>query len=96
MLTVARGIVGFGAGREYLASSVSTAEAANEHTLKRRGPAFILTPNLSLTLGGGLAVAIFLIVLSAAAMNHLSTVWRVCFGIGVLLPLTVVYSGSRC
>lgn len=32
-----------------------------------------------------------MIVLSAAGQNHLSTVWRVCFGIGVALPLTVFY-----
>jgi len=33
---------------------------------------------------------VFLIVLSAAGENHLPTVWRVCFGIGILLPLTVL------
>jgi len=32
---------------------------------------------------------IFLIVLSAAGVNHLQTVWRVCFGIGIILPLGV-------
>lgn len=29
--------------------------------------------------------------MSAAGPNHLSTIWRVCFGIGVLLPLSVFY-----
>lgn len=38
-----------------------------------------------------MAVSIFLIVLSAAGTNHLSTVWRVCFGIGVIFPLSVFY-----
>lgn len=47
--------------------------------------------NLPLSAGGPLAVSIFLIVLSAAGENHLSTVWRVCFGIGILLPLSVFY-----
>jgi hypothetical protein len=37
-----------------------------------------------------LAVSIFLIVISAAGEDHLETVWRVCFGIGILLPLTVL------
>lgn len=36
-------------------------------------------------------MSVFLIVLSAAGESNLSTVWRVCFGIGVLLPLTVFY-----
>lgn len=34
---------------------------------------------------------IFLVVLQAAGHNHLSTVWRTCFGIGVLFPLSVFY-----
>jgi MFS family permease len=91
MLTVSRGIVGFGTGGEYPAASTSASEAANEHTLKQRGPIFILVTNLPLSFGGPLAVIVFLIVLSAAGTNHLSTVWRVCFGIGVLLPLSVFY-----
>lgn len=91
MLTVSRGIVGFGTGGEYPASSTSASEAANEHRLKQRGPIFILVTNLPLSFGGPLAVAIFLIVLSAAGENHLSTIWRVCFGIGVVFPLTVFY-----
>jgi len=91
MLTVSRGIVGFGTGGEYPASSTSAAEAANERTLESRGPIFILVTNLPLSFGGPLAVSIFLIVLSAAGQTHLSTVWRVCFGIGVLFPLTVFY-----
>jgi hypothetical protein len=39
--------------------------------------------------GGPLAVSVFLIVVSLAGENHLETVWRVCFGIGILLPLSV-------
>jgi MFS family permease len=76
---------------EYPASSTSASEAANEHTLKSRGPIFILVTNLPLSFGGPLAVSIFLIVLSACQDGHYGTVWRVCFGIGVLFPLTVFY-----
>ena len=74
MLTVARGIVGFGTGGEYPASSTSASEAANEHTPKARGPIFILVTNLPLSFGGPFAVITFLIVLSAAGTDHLSTV----------------------
>ena len=42
-----------------------------------------------------MAVSVFLIVISAAGENHLNTVWRVCFGIGILLPLTVFYFRIR-
>lgn len=93
MITISRGIVGFGTGGEYPASSVSASEAANEHeaTSKRRGTIFILVTNLPLSFGGPFAVIVFLIVLSAAGQNHLSTVWRVCFGIGCIFPLSVFY-----
>jgi hypothetical protein len=37
-----------------------------------------------------LASSVFLIVLSIAGENHLNTVWRVCFGVGIVLPLTVL------
>lgn len=91
MLTVSRGIVGFGTGGEYPASSTSASEAANERMPKNRGPIFILVTNLPLSFGGPFAVAVFLIVLKAAGESQLSTIWRVCFGIGVIWPLSVFY-----
>ncbi|PYH47045.1 MFS general substrate transporter [Aspergillus saccharolyticus JOP 1030-1] len=95
MMTVARGIVGFGTGGEYPASSTSASEAANDLTLKQRGPAFIMVTNFPLSFGGPFAVAIFLIVLSACHQSHYSTVWRVCFGIGCIWPLSVFYFRFR-
>ena len=41
-------------------------------------------------LGGPLSGSVFLIVLSIAGGNHLHTIWRVCFGVRILLPLTVL------
>ena len=76
---------------QYPASSTSASEAANEHTLKSRGPIFILVTNFPLSFGTPFAVIVFLIVLSACHNSHLSTVWRVCFGIGVIFPLSVFY-----
>ncbi|KAA1468145.1 MFS Git1p-like glycerophosphoinositol permease [Dentipellis sp. KUC8613] len=89
-LTFARGITGIGVGGEYPASSTSASEAANEKMVKNRGPVFIMVTNFVLSFGGPLAVSVFLIVLSAAGEDHLPTVWRVCFGIGILLPLSVL------
>lgn len=91
MLTISRGIVGFGTGGEYPASSTSASEAANEHTLEKRGPIFILVTNLPLSFGGPMAVSIFLLVLAACDYMHFSTVWRVCMGIGCVFPLSVFY-----
>jgi MFS family permease len=89
-MTFARGLTGIGVGGEYPAASTSASEAANEHMLSKRGPVFIMVTNVVLTLGGPLASSVFLIVLSIAGENHLSTVWRVCFGFGVFLPLLVL------
>ena len=50
---------------------------------------------ITIQFGGPLAVSVFLIVLSAAGENHLPTVWRTCFGIGILLPLTVFFFRLR-
>jgi len=89
-LTFARGLTGVGVGGEYPASSTSASEAANEQSTSKRGPIFIMVTNFVLTLGGPLACSVFLIVLSIAGENHLHTVWRVCFGVGIILPLTVL------
>ena len=51
---------------------------------------FVYQQSLLDQFGGPLAVSVFLIVLSAAGEQHLQTVWRVCFGFGILLPLTVL------
>lgn len=93
MLTIARGITGFGTGGEYPASSTSASEAANGYNLRRRGRTFILVTNLPLTFGVPLASSIFLIVLQATGnqLQHPSALWRICFGIGVIFPLTVFY-----
>lgn len=48
-----------------------------------------------LQFGAPLAVSVFLIVLSAVGEMYLETVWRVCFGIGILLPITVFYFRMR-
>ena len=85
----------FGTGGEYPASSTSASEAANEHRLKQRGPIFILVTNLPLSFGNVLVISIFLIVLSAAGVNHLGIVWRVCFGIGIVFPLSVFCKSSK-
>ena len=50
--------------------------------------------NLPLSFGGPLVVCVFLILIAATNSNgstHLSLIWRLAFGFGVLLPLTVFY-----
>lgn len=89
MIIVMRGVVGFGSGGEYPASSTSASEAANE-TVKRRGGTFVLVTNLPLSLGGPFCIIVFLIVWEAAnGYENLNTVWRVTFGIGCIWPLAI-------
>lgn len=104
-LIVARGAIGFGVGGEYPASSVSAGEAADERysSKAQRDSIFIWVTNVVLTFGGPLASSVFLIVLSATGygethtprgasdMRKLDITWRICFGIGALLPMTVFY-----
>lgn len=71
---------------EYPASSTSASEAANERTLRNRGPVFIMVTNLPLSFGTPLAVIIFLIVFSACHQSHFSTVW-VCPTLSALLSI---------
>ena len=80
MLTIFRGVTGFGIGAEYPSSSVTASEAANE-SVKRRGGAFILATNLPLSFGGPFALCIFLIVRRICG-NHLDAIWRTMFAIG--------------
>ncbi|KAH9835369.1 MFS Git1p-like glycerophosphoinositol permease [Rhodofomes roseus] len=94
-MTIARGVTGVGAGGEYPASSTSASEGANETSIEKRGPVFIMVTDLPLVCGGPLAVSVFLIVLSAAGQAHLETIWRVCFGVGIALPMTVFYFRMR-
>lgn len=91
MLVISRGVIGFGTGGEYPASSTSAAEATNE-TVKRRGFVFVMVTNLPLSFGTPFCLIVFLIVWNAAGgAAHLSTIWRVCFGIGCIWPLSVFY-----
>ncbi|RLV90134.1 putative metabolite transport protein GIT1 [Spathaspora sp. JA1] len=89
MLTVFRGVTGFGIGAEYPSSSVTASEAANQ-SVKRRGGAFILATNLPLSFGGPFALIIFLIV-NRITGKHYEGLWRTMFAIGAFWPLSVFY-----
>ncbi|EGW32861.1 uncharacterized protein SPAPADRAFT_65885 [Spathaspora passalidarum NRRL Y-27907] len=89
MLTIFRGVTGFGIGAEYPSSSVTASEAANQ-SVKRRGGAFILATNLPLSFGGPFALIIFLIV-NRITGTHYDGLWRTMFAIGAFWPLSVFY-----
>lgn len=91
MIVVMRGVIGFGSGGEYPASSTAASESANE-SVKKRGRMFILVTNLPLSLGGPFCFIVFLIVWEAARGDeNLNTIWRVMFGIGCIWPVFIFY-----
>ncbi|KAK3677901.1 hypothetical protein LTR78_001996 [Recurvomyces mirabilis] len=89
MMIVARGIAGFGAGGEYPTCAAGSTEAADEsqYVRKRRGILVALSTDFSIDLGFVGAGIVALIVI-AAYNNHISSgIWRICFGLGFVLPL---------
>ena len=90
MFLVCRGAIGVGVGGEYSACSSASSESANEAS-KKRGGVFVMVTNLPLSLGGPIALSIFLIVFSICTEKHLNTTWRVCTGLGCAWPLIIFW-----
>ncbi|KAI9929371.1 hypothetical protein ASPWEDRAFT_741393 [Aspergillus wentii DTO 134E9] len=97
MMIVARGIAGFGAGGEYPVCATSATEAADEtaHLRKRRGLLVASTTDFSVDLGFVAAGIVALIVLACFQQDVKEGVWRVCFGIGIILPISICFFRVR-
>jgi len=97
MMIVARGVAGFGAGGEYPVCGTGSAEASDEsaYVRKRRGLLVALSTDFSIDLGFVGAGIVALIVLAAYNENVSEGVWRVCFGLGFVLPLGLFFFRIR-
>ena len=97
MMIIARGIAGFGAGGEYPTCGTGSAEASDESAFvrKRRGILVALSTDFSIDLGFVGAGIVALIVLAAYNQHISSGVWRVCFGLGFVLPVTLFFFRLR-
>ncbi|TFY65259.1 hypothetical protein EVJ58_g2089 [Rhodofomes roseus] len=90
--TIARGI---GIGGTYPAASTIAFDILNKKTT-HGARAFVMMTNFVFNAGGMLATIVFVIVLAAAQPGHLDTVWPVCIGIGIVIPLAAIsYSTLR-
>lgn len=92
MMIVARGVAGVGAGGEYPVCGTTSAEAADEgpRVRSRRGILVAIATCFSIDFGFVAAGVVALIVLAAFNQNYSKDgIWRVCFGLGMVLPLTV-------
>lgn len=97
MMIVGRGVAGFGAGGEYPVCGTSSAEASDESTYvrKRRGILVATSTDFAIDLGFVVAGVVALIILACYNQKVSEGVWRVAFGLGVALPLTVFFFRIR-
>ena len=97
MMIVGRGIAGVGAGGEYPVCGTGSAEASDEtpHVRKRRGMLVAVATDFSIDLGFVMAGIVALIVLAAYHERVSVGVWRVCFGLGFVLPAGLLFFRLR-
>lgn len=97
MMIVGRGIAGFGAGGEYSVCGSASAEASdeNEYVRRRRGILVAMSTNFAIDLGFVVAGVVALIVLAAYGEQESVGVWRVCFGLGFVIPAALLFFRLR-
>ncbi|KAJ5649151.1 uncharacterized protein N7484_002874 [Penicillium longicatenatum] len=97
MMIVARGCAGFGAGGEYPVCATSATEAADEtdKLRKRRGILVAATTDFAIDLGFVVAGVVAVIVLACYGQRSSEGVWRICFGLGFVLPVVICFFRVR-
>ncbi|KAJ5128175.1 hypothetical protein N7448_008954 [Penicillium atrosanguineum] len=91
MMVVGRGVAGVGAGGEYAVCTSQALECADgsERLRKKRGMLVAVSTNAAI-IAGFVASSIVSIIVVKAYNGHPSDgIWRICFGIGIILPLTI-------
>ncbi|CDK24075.1 unnamed protein product [Kuraishia capsulata CBS 1993] len=90
MLLISRGVSGIGIGGEYPCSASSAMEAADERMGKHQKLIpFICATNLPISLGIPVATCVYLIVLEIWGETNTSGIWRTCFAIGAVFPMSI-------
>ncbi|KAH7116976.1 major facilitator superfamily domain-containing protein [Dendryphion nanum] len=99
MLTISRGIAGFGAGGEYPVSGAGTAESTDDsaRARKHRGFIFAMVADVSASLGfvfSGL-VPLLLLLCFHEREEHYEKVWRIAFALGLIPPISIFWFRYR-
>ncbi|KAK1046732.1 glycerophosphoinositol permease [Friedmanniomyces endolithicus] len=89
-LTAYRFFLGIGIGGEYPAGSVACAESTGELKAGTRNRWFIMFTNVQIDFGFVAAALVPMIVVLITTEQHLHTAWRVCLGIGIIPPCTIL------
>ncbi|KIW51988.1 hypothetical protein PV05_10653 [Exophiala xenobiotica] len=94
MMIVARGVAGFG---EYPTCATGSAEASDESKYVRRKRGFLVAVATDFAIDFGFVIAgvVALIVIEAYDENISSGIWRVCFGLGFVLPVILFFFRMR-
>ncbi|KAF2676192.1 glycerophosphodiester transporter [Lentithecium fluviatile CBS 122367] len=90
-LVAYRFFLGIGIGGEYPAGSVGCAEGTGELKAGSRNKWFILFTNVQIDLAFFISAIVATVVVLATGENHLRAAWRICLGIGILPPLSLLY-----
>lgn len=98
MMIVARGIAGFGAGGEYPTCGTSSAEASDEspNVRKRRGILVALATDFAIDLGFVGAGIVALVVLACYHQKTSDGIWRICFGLGIVVSTLQDQNYMKC
>lgn len=90
-LTAYRFFLGVGIGGEYPAGSVACGEATGELKKGHRNRWFIFSTDFAIDTGFVVAAFVPMVVVLATSENHLRAAWRICLGLGVIPPLSLLY-----
>jgi MFS family permease len=90
-LAAYRFFLGIGIGGEYPAGSVACAEATGELKYGHRNRWFIFSTDFAIDAGFVVAALVPMIVVLATTEKHLRVAWRICLGLGVVCPLSLLY-----
>jgi MFS family permease len=86
-----RSLIVPGIGGEYPAGSVGCAESTGELKEGSRNKWFILFTNVQIDLAFFISAVVATVVVLATGENHLRAAWRICLGIGIIPPLSLLY-----
>jgi MFS family permease len=90
-LTAYRFFLGIGIGGEYPAGSVACAESTGELESGSRNRWFIIFTDFMIDSGFVVAAIVPTILVAIFTEDHLRAVWRICLGLGVIPPLSLLW-----
>ncbi|KAF2025080.1 MFS general substrate transporter [Setomelanomma holmii] len=90
-LVAYRFFLGIGIGGEYPAGSVGCAESTGELKEGSRNKWFILFTNVQIDLAFFISAIVATVVVLITGEGHLRAAWRICLGIGIIPPLSLLY-----